>query len=300
MDVRFLETFVKVAEMGSIAEAARWLDLTPATVSQRLAALESDIGSKLVKRSGRTVRPTVAGSRILSRAHTVLRELRDLKSAASLTDLPAGPLRLGATPTTFTSIVPGVLKRWVERHPQIEVYIEPGSTTVLHGRVMSGDLDAAILVQPQFELPKTAGWFTLRREPLLLVTPAGLRVKNALETLAEQPFIRYDRKVIGGRMADDYLRRHGIKPRVRFELDGIDNIARLVAEGLGVSILPDWPSVSPAPNVRRWPLPGRAPVRTVGVLWLHATVRTPLVHAFIELASQALHKQTGTPRRKSQ
>ncbi|MCJ0761648.1 LysR family transcriptional regulator [Variovorax terrae] len=288
MDSRFLETFLLVAELGSIAEAARRLDLTPATVAQRLSALEATIGSKLVLRSGRTVRPTVAGLRVLPRAHAVLRELRDLKSAASETALPAGPLRLGATPTALTGIVPGVLKRWVEAYPQIEIYIEPGATTALHSRVMDGELDAAILVQPQFELPKTAAWHTLRREPLVLLTPSSLRVTDVLQTLAREPFIRYDRHVIGGRMADEYLSRKGIHPQVRFELDGIENIARLVAEGLGVSVLPDWPVVGlPSQAVAKWPLPRPRPVRTVGVLWLQATVRAPLVKAFVRLAGPA-------------
>lgn len=288
MDARFLETFVKVAELGSMAEAARRLDLTPATVAQRLAALEADMGSKLIVRSGRTVQPTVAGTRVLPRAHAILRELRDLKSSASQTELPAGPLRLGATPTAMSGIVPAVLKRWVEKHPQIEIYIEPGATTLLHGRVMDGELDAAILVQPSFELPKTVGWHELRREPLLLVAPAAMPVKNPLEVLEREPFIRYDRNVIGGRMADDYLRRRGIRPRVRFELDGIDNIVRLVAEGLGVSILPDWPASGPQLPVRKWALRRPFPVRHVGMLWLRASVRAPLVHAFTQLTVEAL------------
>src|SRR5690606_19788292 len=99
MDSRFLHTFVCVAEKGSIAEAARQLGLTPTSVAQRLRALELDVGSRLIVRSGRTVRPTVAGLRILERARLIVREVRDLRSEASDTDLPAGPLRLGATPT---------------------------------------------------------------------------------------------------------------------------------------------------------------------------------------------------------
>jgi len=285
MDTRFLETFVQVAELGSVAEAARRLDLTPATVAQRIAALEADMGAKLVTRSGRTVRPTMAGTRVLARAQAVLRELRDLRSAASETDLPAGPLRLGAIPTAVTGMLPAVLKRWVESHPDTEIYIEPGSTTALHGRVLSGELDAAVLVQPPFELPKTAAWHTLRREPLVLVTPTAMRVRDVFETLEREPYIQYDRNVIGGRLAQDYLKRKGVRPRVRFELDGIDNIARLVAEGLGVSILPDWPMAGLLMQaLARWPLPQPRPVRTVGVLWLRASVRAPLTKAFIKLA----------------
>ena len=137
MDTRFLESFVCVVELGSIAAAARRLDLTPASVAQRLRSLEADIGSQLVVRSGRTVKPTIAGTRVMAHAHNVLREERDLRSAASATDLPAGPLRLGTTPTGMTGMLPPILKDWIARYPAVEVYIEPAATVLLHARVLA-------------------------------------------------------------------------------------------------------------------------------------------------------------------
>lgn len=292
MDSRFLQSFVSVVELGSIAEAARHLDMTPATIAQRVRALEADIGSQLIVRSGRTVRPTVAGTRILARARSVLRELRDLRSAASDTELPAGPLRLGAIPTGLTGILPLLLKDWVRRHPQIGIYVEPGSSTALHGRVMAGELDAAILVHPSFDLPKTSSWHALRREPLVLLTPARMKVASALDTIAREPFIRYDRQVVGGKMADDYLRLLGVRPNARVELDGIEYIAKLVAEGLGVSVLPDWAVIgTPHRDLKKWPLPPPCPARTVGLLWQRATVRAPLVDALVQIARPHFGRQ---------
>jgi DNA-binding transcriptional LysR family regulator len=287
MDTRFLESFVSVVELGSIAAAARRLDMTPASVAQRLRALESELGSPLVVRSGRTVKPTVAGTRVVAHAHGVLRELRDLRSAASETGLPAGPLRLGTTPTGMTGMLPQILRDWVARHPQIEVYIEPAATVLLHARVLAGELDAALLVHPLFELPKTCAWQELRREQLVLLTPARMRVKDPLQTIAREPFILYDRKVVGGKLADSYLKSLGVRPAVRFELDGIESIARLVSEGLGVSVLPDW-AVAGAGDagVRRWRLPEPCPSRRVGLLSLRASVRAPLVAAFVAVATR--------------
>ena len=286
MDTRFLQSFVSVVELGSIAEAARQLDLTSATIAQRLRALEVEIGSKLIVRSGRTVRATVAGTRILDRARSALRDLRDLASAASDTDLPAGPLLLGAMPTGLTGIVPPVLKAWVQRYPDVNIYIEPATSAVLYGRVLSGDIDAALLVHPTFDLPKTCVWHALRKEALILLTPSRMKVKDALATIEREPFIRYDRKVVAGKQADDYLRQHGIRPHVRFELDGIENIAKLVTEGLGVSVLPDWAVFGRSePGLKRWALPAPVPIRAVGVLWQRSAVRAPLVEAFVALAS---------------
>ena len=288
MDSRFLQTYVHVVELGSIAQAARHQGLTPATVQQRLRALEADMGSALIARSGRTVKPTAAGTRILERARNVLRDLRDLRSAATESDLPAGPLRLGATPTALTGIMPPVLRTWAARYPHIEIYIEPAPTTLLYSKVLAGELDGALLVHPLFALPKSCVWRDLRREPLVLVTPADMAVRDPLTVIAREPYIRYDRSVVGGRMADDYLRARDLRPHVRFELDGIDSIAKLVSEGLGVALLPDWATTGASAPVRRWPLPAPCPARTVGALWPHSGVRSELMRVFVELAqSQA-------------
>jgi DNA-binding transcriptional LysR family regulator len=287
MDSHFLQSFVSVVELGSIAEAARQLDLSTATITQRLRVLEAELGNKLVVRSGRTVVPTVAGTRILERARVILRDVRDMESAATETDLPSGPLRLGATPTGLTGIVPVVLKQWIQAYPDISIFIEPASTSVLYARLLAGELDAAVIVHPQFVLPKTCNWCALRREKLVLVTPADMVVKDALDVVRREPYIRLDRQVIAGKMADDYLRRRGIRPRQRVELDGIETIARLVAQGLGVSVLPDWAALGPADStVTRWTLPGPVPARTVGVMWQRSTIRAPLAEAFVALARQ--------------
>lgn len=289
MDTRYLESFVCVAELGSIAAAARTLDLTAASVAQRLKALEASLGSRLIVRSGRTVKPTVAGRRVLEHAPHVLREVRDLKSAASATGLPAGPLRLGTTPTGMTGMLPPLLRAWVARYPQIEVYMEPAPTTLLYGRVLAAELDAALLVHPLFELPKTCLWQELRQERLILLTPARMRVRDPLDTIAREPFIRYDRKVVGGKLADGYLKMLALRPSVRFELDGIEAIAKLVSEGLGVSVLPDWAVIGKGDaNLRRWPLPEPCPHRSVGLLSLRSSVRAPLVAALAALAQKHL------------
>jgi len=287
MDTRFLESFVHVVEFGSIAAAARHLDLTAASVAQRIKSLESSVGSRLIVRSGRTVKATVAGARVMANAHSVLREVRDLRSAASATELPAGPLRLGTTPTGMTGMLPPILRDWVKRYPQIEVYIEPAATVLLYSRVLAGELDAALLVHPLFDLPKSCAWKDLRHERLILLTPARMKMKDPLETIATQPFILYDRKVVGGKMAEGYLKSLGVRPTVRFELDGIESIAKLVSEGLGVSVLPDWATIGlHDSSLRRWALPEPCPFRRVGLLSLRSSVRAPLVAAFSALSEK--------------
>ena len=111
MDIRFLESFVEVADCGSIAEAARRLNLTPAAVAQRLKALEEDLGHSLVGRAGRTVRPTASGLAVLGGARQMIEAARDLRAIAA-NDLPAGELRLGST-ATMASVLMEAAGPWL-------------------------------------------------------------------------------------------------------------------------------------------------------------------------------------------
>ena len=285
MDIRFLQSFVTVVDSGSIADAARRLDLAPTTVAQQMRALEADVGSQLLMRSGRTVKPTVIGARIVDQARLLIRGVRELRSAASETGLPAGPLRLGATPTALMGLLPPLMRHWMHAHPTIQIYIEPGTSSALLERVMGGSLDAAILVHPAFDLPKTCNWSLIQVERLILLTSSRHQVEDPLLVAASEPFIQYDRKVVAGKLGDDYLRRNGIRPKVQFELDGIEHIAQLVAEGFGVSILPDWPQLGPQDTrLKRWALPEPCPKRSVGMVWLRNSIRSPLAEAFLDLS----------------
>ncbi len=292
MDTRYLQSFVAVAELGSMAEAARRLDLTPAAIAARVKALEDDIGVPLVQRAGRSVRPTEAGVKLIDRARNVLREVRDLRAVRG-EGAALGELRLGVFVTAATTIMPPVLKRLYGRFPDLSIFVGPGGSAELCRQVGNGALDAAIVVEPHFAMSKGCAFEALVEEPLVVVAPRALveagkaahRPRKAHELLATEPFIRYDRTVVGGQLADRYLRDHGITVRQRLELDGLMAVAALVGEGLGVALLPDWaPMWASHLAIARVPLPERAPVRRVGIVWATHGPRVALARALLEEA----------------
>lgn len=298
MDTRFLESFVTVVEFGSIAEAARRLNLTAAAVAQRIRTLESELGSRLVSRSGRTVRPTQAGAVILGHARNFLRQVRDLRSIAS-EDAPAGVLRLGAISTAISGLLPGILTSITANYPQLEVYIMPGTSADLYQKVFGGDLDAAIIARPPFAIPKSCDWKIFREEPLIVLAPASTRVRDPHALLASEPFIRYDRNNWGGRLVDNYLRRAGIRPRERFELDGLEAIAVLVDRGLGVSLVPDWaPPWPEGLSLAKLAVPDPTFTRRVGLVWTRGSVRAPLVKAFLDSAATLAFKRDAVAKNR--
>ena len=285
-----MQSFVTVVDLGSLAQAARQLDVTPAAVAARIHALEEDLGSILIKRAGRTVKPTAAGINILEQSRSVLRDVRDLRAVAS-DGTTLGEFRLGVFVSAMTSILPPLLRRLYDSYPELNVFVAPGASVDLCRQVGSGALDAAIVVEPQFAIAKGCEWQSLVEEPLVVVAPAPLRHRGAHDLLQNEPFIRYDRSVLGGQLADRYLRDQGIRPRQRLEMDGLLPIAALVEQGLGVGLIPDWPSLWQGGRaIARIPLPVRAPVRHVGLIWGEYGPRVKLAHALLEDAKAVFAK----------
>ena len=278
MDIRFLESFVEVADCGSIAEAARRLNLTPAAVAQRLKALEEDLGHSLVGRAGRTVRPTASGLAVLGGARQMIEAARDLRAIAA-NDLPAGELRLGSTATGLTGLLPDVIASLSRDYPRIEFFIRPGSSIDLYRGVVAEELDAAVIVQPSFPIPKSLEWMTLRE---VLLMPETMEAGSPEEAISAARFIRYDRNQWGGQIVDAYLRRKRLKLREWLELDALDSIAALVSRGLGVAIVPDWPPPWPEGLRLRKLLLDDGPRRKVGILWRRAGPRIAAIRAFVE------------------
>jgi DNA-binding transcriptional LysR family regulator len=282
VDTQFLNTFVVVADRGSMAAAARVLNITPAAVAQQIRTLERELGAPLIARAGRTVSLTEEGSRILQRARDLLRDVADMRSVANDSEV-SGELRLGACPTALAGMLPDILARMVDAFPQINVYIRPGYSAELYRAVETGELDAAVVLQAPYNLPKTCDWQLLREEPLVMIAPARLAGRDPHALLRTEPLIRYDRNQWGGRVADDYLRRAGIVPRERFELNGLNAIAVMVDRGLGVSLVPDWARPWPEGlDLVRIPLPLPSEPRRIGMVWSRSTVRIRLVTVLLQ------------------
>lgn len=299
MDSRFIESFVMVVDNGSIAEAARRLNITTAGVAQRIRALEGEIGTRLLVRSGQRVRPTEAGLAILDRLRGVLAELRDVRSLA-LSDRPMGELRLGATGSSTSGLLPDILALLTEKYPQVEVSMISGNGAELYQKVLAGELDAAIIPQPPFAVPKAYDWFTLREERLIVLAPASTRVRDAHALLRSQPFLRPRLNSWVGRLVEGYLRKAGIRPHERYELDTLEAIAVMVDRGLGVALMHDWaPPWPEGLSLVKIPLSDTRFARRLGLIWNRASVRIRLVHAFREVASLALGTKTAPmPKRR--
>jgi DNA-binding transcriptional LysR family regulator len=238
MDTRYLKSLITVVECGSIAHAARIEGLTAAAISQRILALERQLGFELLSRVGHAAKPSQACLGLLPRARRIVREVALLAGDADGAGL-TGQLRIGAISTVLTGLMPEALRALTVSAPGLTPVIVPGTSRSLYQALLSGEVDAAILVAPPFELPKALQAVSLRKEPLVFLSKEKSSISIPAQ-LMSQPYIRYDPDAWGGRYAEQYLADQGLKPTPLVDLDALETIAMLVTGGMGVSLVPYW------------------------------------------------------------
>jgi DNA-binding transcriptional LysR family regulator len=288
MDAQQLQSFVMVLEVGSMSDAAKKLGVTPAAIAARVRGLEDELGVPLLKRSGRFVKPTLAGVNIAERSRRLLREMRDLRVAVNNTD-SFGELRLGVFQSAMISLLPSILRETYEKNPDLNIIVTCEPSVDLCRKIENGALDVAIVVEPQYTISKGCQWRALVAEPLVLVVHEDLAGQDAHVLLRTMPYIRHDPTPLAGQLAERYLRDHGIQPRDRLELNAVMPIAALVEQKLGISLLPDWkPMWRAGLLIAKIELPHRAPARNVGLMWSVNGPRAALANRFYHAAKTAI------------
>lgn len=297
MDTTFLQNFIEVVEEGSIAKVARRAGLTPAAINLRIRRVEEELGFKLITRAGRTISPTPEGAQILVQARRVIEEVRSLRCAHG--PMVFGYLTLGAFDSAMVTLGTGLMGRLVKRYPNLEINLVKGYSVHLYGQVCDGEIDAAIVLRPNFQMPKNIEWRPIHDEPLVVLVPEALRENDAHQILRANPLICYDRKLWGGQMAADYLRQHNIHPKVRIETAAVEVICRLVSRGLGVSLVPDCiDELSLSAGLRKIALPNTPPFRSIGLLWNRQSARVSLlneIHGMLLRVSESSQRVSSTP-----
>ncbi|PNQ53674.1 LysR family transcriptional regulator, partial [Vibrio agarivorans] len=238
MDTRFIESLIAVIEEGSIAGAARRQMLTPAAISQRIQALETEFKCQLFSRAGNTVQPTDNCLAILPKAQFILMEVQKLIEETQDTSLK-GTLRVGANSTSLIAFIPSTLKAIRTLAPDANFHVVPGNSIDLYQDLQNGNLDAAIMVKPPMGIPKSLRYWILRSEPLVLIHSPSYQ-GDTRTILENAPYIRFDPTCWGGQVAEQYINHNKIKKQAIFDLDSLEAIAQLVSEGVGVSLVPEW------------------------------------------------------------
>lgn len=238
MDIRYLESLISVAELGSIARAARAQNLTPAAVGQRIAVLEKHFSTTLLNRNSHKAVPTAACTNLLPHARQIVSTFYEMNAQVEVSGL-AGKFHLGAISTALTGILPGTIRQLAQVAPKLVMQIIPGTSNSLFSELNEGRIDAAIIALPPYALPRSYAVDVLRTEPLVLLS-CNAHGNTTREKLEQNPYICYDAQSWGGLKASQFLKDQKIRIQPFYELDALEAIEKLILQGMGVTLVPQW------------------------------------------------------------
>lgn len=285
MNIRYLETFVAIAEAGSFQGAALRVNLTESAVSMQMKALENLLQIELFDRSTRPFSLNSVGQTLLDPAREVLRSVDVFQEVADNTDGLSGTLRLGVILAVAHTFLPPALASFCSEHPRIQLRVERGLSEELEERVAKGALDAAIVTE-QSTASQELAVRTLLSDKLLIAVRHDAPELPGLELLQTLPFIRFNRNTGVGRIIDGGLLSQGIRVNETMELDAMAAIIEMVHHGLGVSIVPEHSiSKEVRANLRTIPFGKPALVRKIGLV----VKRRRNESALVEALYSALH-----------
>lgn len=290
LDLRHLIALKTIADTGSFGRAADRLGYTQSAISQQIAALERVVGLKLIDRPGgpRPISLTEAGRILLRHAEAIEARLHAAKAdMEALSAGEAGRLRVGTFQSAGARILPVLLRRFSEAHPQVEISLQESSDEDdLLEMVERGELDVTFNT-----LPVSSGPFEtveLLSDPYVLVVPAGSPLAAAtrapsLKEITLQPLIGFSRcRAMDA--VESQLTSSGRAPNIVFRSDNNGTVQGLVGAGVGVSVAPLLTVEADDPSVVVVDLAGRIAPRVIGLAWHRDRHRSPAADAFVETA----------------
>ena len=241
LSLRLLRVFVAVAHRQSFTRAAEQLGLTQPGVSKSIRELERQAGARLVERTPTGVTLTEAGNVLLTHARTILAEERAAEEAMhALRGLSRGSLRIGASSTIATYILPSYVQQFSVQHPAIELTLQTARSKAVAGLLVEQQLDIGLIEAPVPEDSrlKVVPW---REDELVVVAspahPLAPQAPIEIAALANEMLVLRERGSGTRRIVLDMLKAHGVTPQRTLGADSVESIKHLVASGLGLSII---------------------------------------------------------------
>jgi DNA-binding transcriptional LysR family regulator len=289
IELRHLAALEAVGRTRSFGAAARELGYTQSAISQQISRLERSVGQRLVERPGgpRPVDLTDAGRLLLRHADAIVAQLDAAKAdMAALAEGAAGPLRVGIYQSVGARILPGLIRRFKQDWPRVEVSVREETDAADLLRLLEhGELDLTFADLPLPEGPFEAE--EVLRDPYVLLVPAGSElaerdVAPPLRDLAGMPLVTW--RQVGE--PETYLRGRVPALNVVFRSDDNGTLVGLVAEGLGVAVVPQLVVNPRNPAYAALPFGNRIPARRLAIVWHRDRYRSAAAEAFVALAKE--------------
>ncbi len=235
-----IEGFIEIARQGNMGRAASSLSISQPALSARIQALEDDLGAAFFRRSHSGMTLTPAGRAFLPHAERAIEAIRSGRSLVhELEHGVIGELALAVAPAVSAYVLPELLVRFTERHPEVRLLVRTGHSEEIVDLVARGEVELGIV--RQLRDPRVRSRPLYEDELVLVARPDHPFAEAGRVDVAE---IRHAQLILFDRTSSYYdvtnalFRVAGVIPRGVTEVDNIEAAKRMVERGLGVALLP--------------------------------------------------------------
>jgi DNA-binding transcriptional LysR family regulator len=291
IDLKWLRSFVVVAEEASLTRAASRVHVAQPGVSAQVRRLESELGQQLLDRSGRSVRLTEVGSAVLPFARAALDAVANARLAVDeLAGLVRGQVTVGMVSGCALPILAELLAGFHDRYPGVAIALVEDNSDRLVERLRDGQLDLA-LIGWAGQTPPGIDTVVIVDEELVAVAGPGHPLADAdaipLGALRDLPLVCLPRGTGVRAALDAACAEAGFAPRIVFEASALPMVVQLATRGLGLAVVPS--SIPNGPRI----LPIISPqLRSrLELAWLPAPSAAPSAAPSPNPAARALIEQ---------
>ncbi|MXW06343.1 MAG: LysR family transcriptional regulator [Gemmatimonadetes bacterium] len=287
MNLYYLQYFLAVARRESFSRAARDMHVTQPTVSNGVRELEDMLGVKLFNRGSRHVSLTMEGRALVDYAVRIQDLAEEAENRLASGDvLPGEGFAFGATDAAVTYLLTDILKRYVERYPELELSVHVSPSQYLVEELLANRSEFALITLP-YTHPRIET-MSIYHDSMPLVVGGGHpfagRKSVALTEVAEQPLILFHEDSVSRRIVDERFTEVGVSPRVVMEMRSPEAMRNLVEAGVGISFLPSLTvqeSIATG-TLREVVVEGFEFSRDIGVAWRRGRYFSPALEVLLE------------------
>ncbi|PVZ19669.1 MULTISPECIES: LysR substrate-binding domain-containing protein [unclassified Pseudomonas] len=290
-DLRYLHSFIVLAEELQFSRAAKRLCITQSALSQQIARLEGQIDVRLFDRTRRTVALSEGGQVLLAHARSIVASVENAVAHARLAqEGKVGRLTVAYVDAAPFNVLSPIVVAYRKRYPDVQLSLVEMSSGEQLEALETGRVDVGLMRpvrQPEWLRTRLVG-----SEAYVVAMAAGHPLAGCesidLPQLALEPFIATSApkaRYIRSRF-DPVFAKHGIEPRVVQEVNQLASMLSLVGAGLGITLLPASVVRHNTHEVAFRPLTGTMPKAEMALAW-HCERENALIRRFVEVAWRA-------------
>jgi DNA-binding transcriptional LysR family regulator len=243
-----LRSLIEVVQLGSFTEAAKRLHLTQPAISQQIRELENRCEVQLVERVGKRAIATPAGRELITHGRRIMADAEHALAAVHHhKEGAAGRVHLGTGPTALVYLLPPVLRKVRDAHPNIEIVVTTGTTHSIAEALLANEIDIGFTALPVDT--RDLDTVPVRTDPMVAIPPGtdhSIPAKVTPADVAGRTLILEYQRVPHQQLSRAWLQAGGVEVRPAMEFDSIEAIKSAVSAGLGMAIVPG-PAMSEGP-----------------------------------------------------